>query len=182
MEITFITNPVNGKRERVEINDAQLVFRNFSGTGSAYNREGDRNFAIVIPDQEICDALTNDLNQYGDGWKVKIKPPKGDGDQPFMFLPVKVKFNDRGPKIWVKSDSNSYDPIELDEDSVNRLDRMDIVKVDLDIRPYDGQMRNGDTFRSAYLQAMEVTQRSDRFADRYYSRYDDEDDNGTLPF
>jgi hypothetical protein len=174
MEITFITNPRTGKRERIEINDAQLVFRNFSGAGSTYNHEGDRNFAIVVPNQEICDALTGDVSQYGDGWNVKIKPPKDGGDTPFMFLPVKVKFNERGPKIFVRSDTDSYDPIELNEDTVNRLDRMDIVKVDLDIRPYDGQMRNGDTFRSAYLQSMEVTQRVDRFAARYSQMGEDD--------
>ena len=175
MEITFITNPVNGKRERVEINDAQIIFRNFAGLGSTYNREGDRNFAIVIPSQEICDALTGDTNQYGDGWNVKIKPPRDDSDTPFMFLPVKVKFNNgRGPRVTVVSDNGAYRPIELNEDTIGRLDKMDIIKVDLDIRPYDDKMRNGDTFRAAYLQAMEVTQRVDRFAARYADM--DEDD------
>lgn len=175
MELTFITNPVSGKRERIEVSDAHITFKNFAGAGSMYNREGDRNFALIIPTQEICDALLEDKNQFGNGWKVKIKPPKTNEDEPFMFLPVKVKFNGRGPRIWVESETNAFPPIELDEESVGRLDKMDIVKVDMDIRPYDDKMPNGTTFRTAYLQSMSVVQRSDRFADRYATRYDSDD-------
>lgn len=174
MELSFITNPVNGKRERIEINDAHLVFKNFSGIGSMYNREGDRNFGLVIPTEEIKDELLADTNQFGDGWKVKIKPPRADSDEPFMFMPVKVKFNGRGPRIFVESETGSYPPVELTEDTVGRLDKMDIVKVDLDIRPYDDRMPNGTTFRTAYLQGMRVIQRDDRFANRYATRNEDD--------
>jgi hypothetical protein len=38
------------------------------------------------------------------------------------------------------------------------------MSVDMDIRPYDDQLPNGTTFRTAYLSAMRVYQRVDRFA------------------
>ena len=66
MEIKFQSNGV------VQFNDARIVYRNFSGVGNAYNREGDRNFAIVIPDDEAKDALLSE------GWNVKIKAANND--------------------------------------------------------------------------------------------------------
>lgn len=138
------------------IDDANIVYRNFRGEGSAYNHEGDRNFALVIPDEDTAEHLLND------GWNVKVKPPKQEGEEPFRYLPVKVKFNDRGPKIYLKSGENK---IVLTEEDVDIIDKIDIMAVSMDIRPYDWRMADGKSGRSAYLQAMEVYQRVDRFAD-----------------
>lgn len=151
MHITFAPNNI------LQIDDARIIFRNFSGAPSKFNREGDRNFAVIIPEQEIADAL------IAEGWNVKIKPPREDGDTPFMYLPVKIKFNDRGPRVYLKSGSNM---IRLDEESISCLDNVDIISVDLDIRPYDWNV-NGMEGRTAYLQSIQVTQEVDRFYDQY---------------
>ena len=148
MNVTF------EKRGVLMIDDARIVYRNFSGTGSRYNREGDRNFAVVIPDKEIADALIEN------GWNVKIKPPREEGDSPFMYMPIKVKFNDRGPNVYLVTGKRMN---RLDEESVSCLDDVDIQSVDMDIRPYDWEV-NGRSGRSAYLQSIKVTQRIDRFA------------------
>ena len=144
----------------VQIDNARIIYRNFSGAPSKFNREGDRNFAVIMDDQEIADAL---LEQ---GWNVKIKPPREEGDDPFMFLPVKVKFNDRGPRVYLQNSLGGRDRVTLDEDSVGVLDQVDIVNVDLDIRPFDWDVQ-GKTGRTAYLQSMCVTQEVDRFVSRY---------------
>ena len=141
----------------VEIDDARIIFRNFSGAPSQFNRQGDRNFAIVIPTQELADQLLED------GWNVKIKAPREEGEEPFRYLPVKVKFNDRGPLVRLISGRNQ---INLNKETVGQLDFIDIAKVDLDIRPYDWEV-NGGTGRTAYLQKIYVTQEIDRFAERY---------------
>ena len=151
MHITFAPDNI------LQIDDARIIFRNFSGAPSKFNREGDRNFAVIIPEQEIADAL------IADGWNVKIKPPREDGDTPFMYLPVKIKFNDRGPRVYLKSGSNM---IRLDEESISCLDNVDIISVDLDIRPYDWNV-NGMEGRTAYLKSIQVTQEVDRFYDQY---------------
>ena len=151
MHITFAPNNI------LQIDDARIIFRNFSGAPSKFNREGDRNFAVIIPEQEIADAL------IAEGWNVKIKPPREDGDTPFMYLPVKIKFNDRGPRVYLKSGGNI---IRLDEESISCLDNVDIISVDLDIRPYDWNV-NGMEGRTAYLQSIQVTQEVDRFYDQY---------------
>lgn len=157
MELTF------APRNILQIDDARICFRNFRGEGGKFNKEGDRNFALIIPDEEMAEALQNDSNQYGTGWNVKIKPPREDGDEPFMYLSVKVKFNDRGPKIYLESGRNR---VRLDEESVSMLDEIDILSVDLDIRPYDDEI-NGRPFRAAYLQSMVVKQNLDRFEARF---------------
>ena len=163
MEITFAPRGI------LQIDDAVLTYRNFSGEASKFNREGDRNFAVVIDNPDLADTLVQR------GWNVKIKPPREEGDSPFMYLPVKVKFpprreefgkrveDGRGPKIYLKSGENVN---ELDEDSIGCLDNIDILGVDLDVRPYDWEV-NGKTGRTAYLQSIHVTQRIDRFAARY---------------
>lgn len=158
MDITFAPNGI------IQLDNARITYRNFTGAGSKFNREGDRNFAVVIDDEEIADALINDKNEFGVGWNVKIKPPRDEDDSAFMTLMVKVKFNDRGPNVYLESGNNM---VRLTEDTIECLDNMEIASVDLDIRAYDDEV-NGKPFRAAYLQSMRVTQRiTDRFAARY---------------
>lgn len=142
-------------RNILQIDDARIIYRNFTGRGDKYNREGDRNFAVVIPDEDMANELTDR------GWNVKIKPPREDGDAPFMFLPIKVKFNDRCPNVYLKTGNNQH---RLDEESVGLIDNIDIIGVDLDVRPYDWEV-NGKEGRTAYLQSMRVIQDADRFAE-----------------
>ena len=158
MNLTFAPKGV------LQIDDARLVFKNFRGEGSKYNREGDRNFAVVIETEDQYSALLADVNKFGDSWNVRVKEPRDEGDTPFMYLPVKVKFNDKGPTVkLIAGRSVTY----LSEDSVAILDRVDILQVNIDIRPYDGEV-NGKTYRAAYLKGIEVIQDIDRFADVGY--------------
>lgn len=148
MNLTFAPRGI------LQIDDARIIYRNFAGAASKFNREGDRNFSIVIPDQEIADELIDK------GWKVKIKPPRDEDEDPFITLPVKVKFNVNGPNVYLASGSRMT---KLNEDTIGILDDVDISSVDLDVRPYDWVV-NDKTGRSAYLQSIKVTQRIDRFA------------------
>lgn len=151
MELTF------APRDILQINDARIVYGNFRGEEKKFNREGDRNFAVVIPNQELADELLDR------GWNVKIKDPREEGDEPFRYLPVKIKFNDRGPQVYLVSGGAHR---RLDEELVSMIDEIDIRSVNLDVRPYDWEV-NGKTGRTAYLQSMEVIQEIDRFAARY---------------
>lgn len=146
-----------GPRGILQIDGGRIIYRNFSGIGGKYNREGDRNFAVIIPNEDIANQLSEE------GWNVKIKPPRDDQDTPFMFLPVKVKFNDRGPAVYLVSGEKRN---KLSEETVGCLDDVDILSVDLDVRPYDWEV-NGKTGRTAYLHSMEVNQEVDRFMARY---------------
>ena len=152
-----------GRTRIMEVDDARLIFKNFSGKGDKYNREGDRNFAVIIPDAEIAEHLQNDVNEDGVGWNVKISDPKEPGDDPFMFLKVKIRFSDYGPDVYLISGRNR---IKLTEDNIGCLDSIDIASVDLDIRAWDN-FTNGKFHRTAYLSRMEVVQNVDRFTARW---------------
>ena len=154
MNITFAPRGI------LQIDDARIVYRNFSGKASMYNREGDRNFSVVIPNRDIADELIDA------GWNVKVKPPREDGDEPFIHLPVKIKFNGRGPIVYIRSGKAM---VKLNEDTIDQLDNISILSVDLDIRPYDWDI-NGKRGRTAYLQSICVTQEVDRFAEKYANK------------
>ena len=141
----------------LQMDSVRMVYKNFSGLGSKFNREGDKNFSVVIPDEDMANQL------IAEGWNVKIKPPRDEDDTPFMHLPVKVKFNDRGPNVYLQSGNKR---VQLDEESISCLDDIDILNVDMDIRPYDWEV-NGKCGRTAYLHSMLVTQEVDRFAEDY---------------
>lgn len=168
MRLTFAPKSI------LQIDDVRICFRNFRGEGGRFNKEGDRNFAVIIAGgvvddgntlrevnaQEMAEVLMNDINKFGVGWNVKIKAPREEGDEPFIYLPVKMKFNDRGPIVYLSSNGNQ---VRLTEETVAMLDDIDILSVDLDIRPYDDEI-NGKPFRSAYLQSIRVVQEVDRFS------------------
>ena len=149
MNITYAPNGI------LQIDDARIIFRNFAGAPSKFNREGDRNFALVIVNEDIANEL------IAKGWNVKIKAPEEEGEAPFMYMTVKVRFSEYGPTVYLKSGDKM---VKLDEESVACLDSIDILSVDLDIRPYDWEV-NGKTGRAAYLKAIRVTQNIDRFAE-----------------
>lgn len=148
---------VKFRKDILEIEDARIIYRNFEGVASKFNREGDRNFAVIVPNDEIKDILVEA------GWNVKIKPPRDEEDTPFMFIPVKVKFNNRGPAAYLRSGETVT---RLNEETIGILDEIDIQSVSMDLRPYDWDV-NGKTGRTAYLQAIDVIQNIDRFGDMY---------------
>ena len=139
------------------IDGRDLLFKNFAGEESKFNRKGDRNFSLRIREIETADALKNE------GWNVRVKPARDDDEDDFMRLPVKVKFTDYGPKVYLWTGDRRN---ELDEESISCLDNIEIDYVNMDIRPYDWEV-NGRTGRTAYLQTIEVFQKVDRFAARY---------------
>lgn len=151
MEIRFT------KQGILQIENARIVYRNFAGIGTKFNREGDRNFAVVIPNEEIKEELLEH------GWNVKIKPPRNEDETPFMYIPVKVNFTNRGPAVYVVSGDSIQ---RLHEDTVEMVDEIDIQSVDMDLRPYDWEV-NGKKGRSAYLQAINIVQNIDRFGAKY---------------
>lgn len=136
----------------MQVNNARITFRNFAGRGDKYNKQGDRNFALVIPNHEIADKFV------AEGFNVKVKPPRDEDDTDFIYLPVKVKFNGRGPNLWLQTNKATL----LTEDTVGVVDNIDIDYVDMDIVPYDWENDMGSG-RSAYLKGGCVYQTADRF-------------------
>lgn len=147
-----------GPRDRLIVDDARIMFPNFEGREEKYNRKGDRNFLLVIPTEEMAQALMER------GWNVSIRDKRDEGGDLFMSLKVKVKFNDRGPTIYMNTNGRVN---ILDEESAGMIDNIDIATVAMDIRPYDWEV-SGKCGRTAYLERMDVVQEMDRFAARYH--------------
>lgn len=148
----------------VQIDGARIIFRNFSGRGTQYNREGDRNFCVVIDDEEIANRLIEE------GFNVKIRQPREEGEEPFMYMKVNVKYHPQG------SEYERLNPVAclitgrnrnmLDKESICCLDDIDIENVDLDLSGSNWNVQ-GRSGKSAYLSKIYVTQELDRFATRY---------------
>lgn len=150
----------------LQIDDARIIFKNFSGEESKFNRAGDRNFAVRINDPDVVDQL------IADGWNVTVKPPKEEGDDPYMYIKVKIKFNDLGPKVFLRSGKHVR---RLSEQNVGLLDSIDILRVDLDLRAYDWEV-NGKTGRTAYLDSINVEQNLNRFEEYYENEFEECED------
>lgn len=151
----------NKKRNNVTIEGARIIFRNFKGEATEYNRAGDRNFCVVL-DKELADALA------ADGWNIKVKPPREEGDDELIYMKVKVKFGDYPPII---KQVTSKGATQLDEDTVMVLDTAAIENVDLIITPYEYTV-NKKNGVAAYLKKMYVTIAEDDL-DKKYARYED---------
>lgn len=137
----------------------QILFRNFSGEEGQYNREGDRNFAVLL-DEKTAHELGED------GWNVKVLKPREDQEEEDAerpYLPVSVNFKGRPPRIVMIT---SRGKTILGEDEVAMLDWADITNVDLIVRPYNWDV-NGKTGIKAYLQSLYVTIEEDELERKY---------------
>lgn len=142
----------------VVLENSRIIFRNFSGIEGQYNREGDRNFAVIL-DEEVAQGLA------ADGWNVAYLKPREEGEQPQAILKVKVSYksNQRPPRVVLIT---SRGRTNLDESTVNMLDWAEITNVDLIVNPYSWDVR-GETGVAAYLKSIFVTINEDELERKY---------------
>lgn len=140
----------------VTMEDVRIVFRNFAGREGQYNREGDRNFGVLL-DEGPATLMAND------GWNVKALKAREEGDAEQPWLPVTISFKGRPPRIVLIT---SKGRTLLGENECELLDWVDIEMVDLIVRPYEWNV-NGKSGIKAYLQAIYVTIREDALERKY---------------
>ncbi|MBO7732444.1 MAG: hypothetical protein J6S67_07820 [Methanobrevibacter sp.] len=160
----------------ITIEGAKLIFRNFSGKITDFNRSGQRNFCVIL-DDELAAKLE------ADGWSVKYRKPREDDPEQYRtpFLPVKVQFGMYPPKVVLITSRGKK---ELNEDTVGQLDWARIVNADVQIRPYNyPAMQGRPEGVSAYLKQLYVTIQEDPLESKYADIPDLGDDGQlSMPF
>lgn len=152
-----------GRNDNLIIEDAKIIFRNFAGRETQYNREGDRNFSVIIEDPDMAAKLIED------GWNLKLLKPKDEDDEPTYHLKVVVNMDSEWPaKLFLVNRRGR--PNQLDEDTVRKLDTIELENVDLTINGSKWDV-NGKSGIKAYLRDLYASQVEDTLARKY--AYDD---------
>ncbi len=138
------------------VEGAPIIFRNFAGKESQYNRPGDRNFAVIL-EHELAAQMAED------GWNVRFLEAREDGDEDTPYISVAVSYKNRPPRVVLLTSTTRT---QLDENSVEVLDWADIENADLIARAYNWEV-NGKTGTKAYLQSLFVTITEDALEQKY---------------
>lgn len=141
---------------KFQIENARIIYKNFSGAETRFKPEGTRTFSVVL-DKATADAMALD------GWNVKCKLPDEEDGEEFCFIEVTIGYKVRPPKIVVITDTGRTN---LTEDTVGTLDWADIKNVDLIARAYQWDV-GGKTGIKAYLKTMFVTIDEDDLERKY---------------
>lgn len=151
----------------ISVENAHIIYRNFAGREGRYNKAGVRSFCVVLP-EDRAEQLRDE------GWNIRIRAPKEEGDEAMYYLPVAVRFDYYPPKIYMISSLNGIRTV-CDEDNVGELDEAELSNVDLIIRPRYYERDDGTTGIKAYLKIMYATLEEDEFAYKYVK-------NESVPF
>lgn len=144
----------------LNLEGAQIGFRNFAGNEGPYNKAGDRNFVVFL-DPDKAEELKDQ------GWNVKWPKERQDiapeDDDRNPYLPVQVAFNRFPPKVILITDGNAT---RIEESEIETLDFVEIEKSDIVLNPYHWSV-NGKEGIKAYLKAIYVTVATDAFSSKY---------------
>lgn len=141
---------------QIKIENARLLFRNFTGLEKAFNAEGERNFSVILPEDLAKKMIAQ-------GWRVKQLKPREDGEEGDYHIKVKVNYKTgRPPRCVLISSQNKND---LGEDEITIFDQIDIKVADLIINGYWSDMAGGGY--GAYLKTIFVTINEDELEQKY---------------
>lgn len=146
----------------ITIENARILWPNFSGARDQYNAEGDRNFNIHLTRQEADEFAR-------DGWNVKCKYPRPDENtdeqEERCVLKITVNFGVKPPKI-IGVGSKTRNRTEYHAGIAGLIDSAEIVTCDISFVPYFWDV-NGNMGVSAYLRSMYFVLREDDLDEKW---------------
>ena len=141
----------------VIIENANIIFRNFSGKEGMYNKAGERDFCVIL-DPDVAEEMDRD------GWNIKTLKEREEGVPGSPYVNVNVSFKGRPPTIFMIT---SRGRTAVTEDIVDLLDFVEFKTADLILNPYNWDV-NGNKGVKAYLKSLYVTIEED-YLDLKYS-------------
>jgi hypothetical protein len=142
--------------DKLVLENAKLIFRNFAGQASQFNPEGKRNFCVLL-DTDLANQLKLD------GWNVRWLEGRAEGDEPQAYMQVSVSYDNYPPSVMIVT---SKKKTLVGADEIQQLDWAEIKHVDLIVRPYSWEVNDKKGIK-AYLKSMYVTIEEDEFAEKY---------------
>lgn len=149
----------------LDIENARVLYKNFSGTKNDWNRNGTRSVDIIIDDDKMAEILEND------GWNVKHTKIREEGDESSNYINLVINYGSEFSKpsiIMRMVDSNGrlVSRTNLDENTVSTLDKLRIIDVDVRINPHQWEM-GGRSGIKGYVDTMIVNVLEDPFLTKY---------------
>lgn len=148
-----------------------IIFKNFNGGPTKFNPNGGkRSFALVMP-QYVADRLVDE------GWNVKHRPPREEGDDDLYYTEIVVKFDGKTPPelYLVTQYGKKKNKVKLDEETVGLLDTTVIVDLDMVIHPWHhGLVNSSGATVKGYVHELYATARP--VIDYFGGKYDEFDE------
>lgn len=157
---------VNGD---LEVENAVIKWTNFAGKPTDFNPAGGKRTFVLELSEEIAEELRDE------GWNVKFKEPREEGDEPIFYTEIVVNMNSKyPPKVVLLSEFRGRKKSNrLEGDMVGTLDDVRYENVDVIIHPFN-HGRPGLYSVKGYARAIYVTQAQDVYFDGKYADWEND--------
>lgn len=163
----------------IDFENTKILYKNFSGAKSEWNRNGTRTASIVIDDPEVAKILAED------GWNVKVRKDE-DGEIQCYYIETVINFHPpfgEPPTITMRMvDKNGklISRTTLNENTVSTLDKLRIIDADVRLNAHEWNVQ-GKRGIKGYVDMMIVNVLEDPFVTKYAEEEYPSDDDA-IPF
>lgn len=170
MTDNMYVNPDTGYLEFENADILTKSWRNFSGKNNKYDSH--RFFHISLTEEEA-----NVLRK--DGWNVREWNPTNPSEPTMWVLKVTIdyeigeRYPQYRPRIFKVREQKR--PLLLSEDLLDDLDQKIFTLANVEIRPYDWKIQNGNSGRKAMLSSMFFKVAENSFGAKYFQDFDEDD-------
>ncbi len=158
--------------KRITVRNAVIMYKNFSGRKTDFNREGNRNFCLCLTTEAADRLLEEGLNV-----KERIRDGESSEDS-LKYITIKVNLNSEYPPTiatyGTKLDGTKYKKV-LTAETLGSLDFASFERVDLTFKLFHTVVLD-KARTSAYLDDLRVVLRPSDLYGGYYAEYEEADE------